>query len=138
MAEEMEAVAMVSERLLEMGCYEVSLGDTIGVGTPGSVRAMLREVKEAVPVEQLAIHTHDTYGMACANILASLAEVGACQHLSGTTARVCGGSRLGTARLGTRVAIREREETVVRRRRPRFLPPIDLSRATHLAGSQRG
>jgi len=94
-----DAVAMVSEKLLEMGCYEVSLGDTIGVGTPGSVRTMLRAVKEVVPVEKLAIHTHDTYGMACANIVASLAEgvsvvdssiagLGGCPYAKGASGNV--------------------------------------------------
>jgi len=58
-----------------MGCYEISLGDTIGVGTPGSVRALLNEIVRKVPAENLAIHCHDTYGQALANILTAL-EVG--------------------------------------------------------------
>ena len=66
------AVAEVAARLLEMGCYEVSLGDTIGVGTPASVARMLDAVALLVPVERLAGHYHDTYGMALANIYASL------------------------------------------------------------------
>ena len=57
-----------------MGCYEISLGDTIGVGTPAKARAMLRAVAEAVPMPALAIHFHDTYGQALANILACLEE----------------------------------------------------------------
>ena len=57
--------------LLEMGCYEVSLGDTIGVGTPG-IRRMLDAVAKRVPVDKLAGHYHDTYGMAVANVFASL------------------------------------------------------------------
>jgi hydroxymethylglutaryl-CoA lyase len=74
-------VARVAERLAELGCYEVSLGDTIGVGTPGSVRAMLREVQAAVSSRQqpdvnLAVHYHDTYGQALSNILVSLEEAG--------------------------------------------------------------
>lgn len=67
-----EAVARVSEKLLEMGCYEISLGDTIGVGTPGSFREMLKEVLKVAPVDKFAVHCHDTYGQALANILASL------------------------------------------------------------------
>ena len=55
-------VARVARTMHDMGCYEISLGDTIGVGTPGSVAAMLREVRRVVPVEQLALHCHDTYG----------------------------------------------------------------------------
>lgn len=71
---EPEDVLRVSEKLLEMGCFEVSLGDTIGVGTPGSVLDMLRVVKSAVPPERLAVHFHDTYGMALSNIVAALSE----------------------------------------------------------------
>jgi hydroxymethylglutaryl-CoA lyase len=55
-------VAAVAAQLHQMGCYEISLGDTIGVGTPGSFRAMLRDVMLAVPTRQLAVHCHDTYG----------------------------------------------------------------------------
>src|SRR3546814_10930632 len=57
-----------------MGCYEISLGDTIGVGTPGKARAMLLAVARAVPMPALAVHFHDTYGQPLANILACLAE----------------------------------------------------------------
>ena len=55
-----------------MGCYEISLGDTIGVGTPGTIEAMLAEVTRLVPVNHLALHCHDTYGQALANILTGL------------------------------------------------------------------
>src|SRR3546814_16309487 len=55
-----------------MGCYEISLGDTIGVGTPGKARAMLLAVARAVPMPALAVHFHDTYGQALANPLACL------------------------------------------------------------------
>lgn len=55
-----------------MGCYEISLGDTIGVGTPGSMCAMLNVVSREVPVSALAVHCHDTYGQALANILVAL------------------------------------------------------------------
>ncbi|XP_023169962.1 hydroxymethylglutaryl-CoA lyase, mitochondrial isoform X1 [Drosophila hydei] len=67
-----QAVVKVVTALHEMGCYEISLGDTIGVGTPGSMRKMLDEVTRAVPAQQLAVHCHDTYGQALSNILTSL------------------------------------------------------------------
>ena len=67
-------VVRVARALIDMGCYEVSLGDTIGVGTPGKARAMLRAVAERVPMEALAVHFHDTYGQALSNILACLEE----------------------------------------------------------------
>ena len=57
-----------------MGCYEISLGDTIGVGTPVRARAMLKSVAAEVPMPALAIHFHDTYGQALANVLACLEE----------------------------------------------------------------
>jgi hydroxymethylglutaryl-CoA lyase len=65
-------VAEVAERLADMGCYEISLGDTIGVGTPGRAAAMIEAVAERLPRERLAVHFHDTYGQALANILAAL------------------------------------------------------------------
>lgn len=55
-----------------MGCYEISLGDTIGVGTPGSMTEMLEAVCREVPISALAVHCHDTYGQALANILVAL------------------------------------------------------------------
>ena len=61
---EPEAVAAVSQRLLEMGCYEISVGDTIGIGDAGSTARMLDAVQLVVPTEQLAVHFHDTYGQA--------------------------------------------------------------------------
>ncbi|XP_043641973.1 hydroxymethylglutaryl-CoA lyase, mitochondrial [Drosophila teissieri] len=66
------AVVKVVEALYQMGCYEISLGDTIGVGTPGTMRRMLDEVTKAVPAKDLAVHCHDTYGQALSNILVSL------------------------------------------------------------------
>ncbi len=66
------AVAEVAWALFEMGCYEVSLGDTIGTGTPGKTQAMIESVARRVPIKKLAGHYHDTYGMAIANIHASL------------------------------------------------------------------
>lgn len=66
------AVARVAEALLELGCYEISLGDTIGVGTPATMAAMLHEVLQVARVDQLAVHCHDTYGQALSNILTAL------------------------------------------------------------------
>ena len=66
------AVAEVAWALFEMGCYEISLGDTIGVGTPEQAKAMIEAVARRVPIKKLAGHYHDTYGMAAANIYASL------------------------------------------------------------------
>ena len=93
------AVASVAEKLLAMGCYEVSLGDTIGVGTPGKIQAMLRAVAERAPMERLAVHLHDTYGQALANIYASLelgvavvdssvAGLGGCPYAKGASGNV--------------------------------------------------
>jgi hydroxymethylglutaryl-CoA lyase len=67
-------VVRVAQRLHALGCYEISLGDTIGIGTPGKARAMLRAVAEAVPMTALAVHFHDTYGQALSNLLACLEE----------------------------------------------------------------
>ena len=67
-------VVRVARDLHAMGCYEVSLGDTIGIGTPSKARAMLRAVAAEVPMDALAIHFHDTYGQALANVLACLEE----------------------------------------------------------------
>ncbi|MFC5568681.1 hydroxymethylglutaryl-CoA lyase [Lysobacter yangpyeongensis] len=67
-------VVRVAKALHDMGCYEVSLGDTIGVGTPGKARAMLKAVAGDVPMAALAVHFHDTYGQALSNILACLEE----------------------------------------------------------------
>ena len=94
-----ERVAEVSERLVGMGCYEISLGDTIGVGTPGKARAMMESVAARVPLGQLAVHFHDTYGQALANIHAclelgvatvdsSVAGLGGCPYAPGATGNV--------------------------------------------------
>jgi hydroxymethylglutaryl-CoA lyase len=66
------AVVDVASRLYQMGCYEISLGDTIGVGNPKLARQLIHKVSEKIPVENLAAHFHDTYGQALANILAVL------------------------------------------------------------------
>jgi len=67
-------VVRVAQRMHALGCYEVSLGDTIGVGTPAKARAMLRAVAQAIPMQALAVHFHDTYGQALPNLLACLEE----------------------------------------------------------------
>lgn len=69
-----DAVARVAGALYRMGCAEISLGDTIGTGTPGKARAMLAAVRREVPIERLAAHFHDTYGQALANLYAVLEE----------------------------------------------------------------
>jgi len=95
----LEAVADVSHRLLEMGCYEISLGDTIGFGTPAMAQAMIKSVAARVPIRQLAVHFHDTYGQALANILAvlelgisvvdsSVAGLGGCPYAKGAAGNV--------------------------------------------------
>ncbi|QOW20478.1 hydroxymethylglutaryl-CoA lyase [Lysobacter ciconiae] len=92
-------VVRVARELHQMGCYEVSLGDTIGIGTPGKARAMLRAVASEVPMDALAVHFHDTYGQALANILACLEEgvavvdsavsgVGGCPYAKGASGNV--------------------------------------------------
>jgi hydroxymethylglutaryl-CoA lyase len=94
-----ERVAQVAGALLEMGCYEVSLGDTIGVGTPGKTQAMLKACADRVPLDRLAGHYHDTYGQALANIYASLelgvrtfdssvAGLGGCPYAAGASGNV--------------------------------------------------
>lgn len=65
-------VAEVAERLLNMGCYEVSLGDTIGIGDPRRTKLLIEAVAERIPVEKIAVHFHDTYGQALANILRAI------------------------------------------------------------------
>lgn len=67
-----QAVSNVARRLIDMGCYEISLGDTIGVGTPARATAMLDSVLTVVPVDRVALHFHDTYGQALVNIYACL------------------------------------------------------------------
>lgn len=92
-------VAHVAKKLLDMGCYEISLGDTVGVGTPMAVKAMLEAVTTKVPVEKLAVHFHDTYGQALANIFSALqmgiatvdsavAGLGGCPYAKGASGNV--------------------------------------------------
>jgi len=71
---DIQTVVSLTKKLLEFGVYEVSLGDTIGVGTPFKTRALLNALKKEVAVSQLAGHFHDTYGQALANVLVSLDE----------------------------------------------------------------
>ncbi len=92
-------VVRVATSLYAMGCYEISLGDTIGIGTPAGARAMLATVADAVPMSALAIHFHDTRGQALANILACLelgvgvidsavSGVGGCPYARGASGNV--------------------------------------------------
>ncbi|HUN69003.1 MAG TPA: hydroxymethylglutaryl-CoA lyase, partial [Burkholderiales bacterium] len=67
-----QKVAEVARALFDMGCYEISLGDTIGVGTPGKTQAMIEACATRIPPDKLAGHYHDTYGQALANIYASM------------------------------------------------------------------
>ena len=94
-----EAVAKVAVKMKEMGCYEISLGDTTGVGTPGSIFEMLKVVSSHIPTSCLAIHCHDTYGQALANILvalqmgitvvdSSVAGLGGCPYAPGASGNV--------------------------------------------------
>uniref|UniRef100_A0A7E4VJV9 hydroxymethylglutaryl-CoA lyase n=1 Tax=Panagrellus redivivus TaxID=6233 RepID=A0A7E4VJV9_PANRE len=89
-------VADLTEKLLSFGCYEVSLGDTIGAGGAGSVGRLLDEVSKAAPLEKLAVHFHDTYGQALSNVLvainrgirvadSSIAGLGGCPYAVGAT-----------------------------------------------------
>jgi hydroxymethylglutaryl-CoA lyase len=94
-----QRVAEVAGTLYDMGCYEVSLGDTIGTGTPGKTKAMIEACAKRVPLQKLAGHYHDTYGQALANIYASLemgvatfdasvAGLGGCPYAKGATGNV--------------------------------------------------
>ncbi|MFA7553961.1 MAG: hydroxymethylglutaryl-CoA lyase [Spongiibacteraceae bacterium] len=93
------AVRDMSKRLWEMGCYEISIGDTIGVGTPGKVKALIEAVAQAVPISALAGHFHDTYGQGLVNIYAalecgvsvidsSIAGLGGCPYAKGASGNV--------------------------------------------------
>ncbi len=94
-----DAVARVAEALIGMGCYEVSLGDTIGVGTPGKAQRMIEAVAARVDLQHLAAHFHDTYGQALANLLAvlelgvavvdsSISGLGGCPYAPGASGNV--------------------------------------------------
>ena len=93
-------VVRVAQALRRMGCYEISLGDTIGIGTPGATAKVLRAVlADGVPVEEIAVHFHDTYGQALANVLvalqhgisvvdSSVAGLGGCPYAKGASGNV--------------------------------------------------
>ncbi|PWE78828.1 hydroxymethylglutaryl-CoA lyase [Bradyrhizobium sp. SUTN9-2] len=94
-----KAVADLARTLFELGCYEISLGDTIGVGTPAKAKEMLRAVAAHIPAARLAMHFHDTYGQALANLYAGLEEgvrvidaaaggLGGCPYAPGATGNV--------------------------------------------------
>ena len=94
-----DTVLMITQKLFDKGCYEVSLGDTIGVGTAGQAQALVELLARQVPVQQLAAHFHDTYGQALANIHAvmqcgisvidsSVAGLGGCPYAKGATGNV--------------------------------------------------
>jgi hydroxymethylglutaryl-CoA lyase len=91
-----QAVLEISQALLDMGCYEISLGDTIGVGTPKKTQQLLSLLLSRMPVERLAMHMHDTYGQALANVLvglqqgiasfdSSVAGLGGCPYAKGAS-----------------------------------------------------
>jgi hydroxymethylglutaryl-CoA lyase len=94
-----EQVTRVARELYAMGCYEITIADTIGAGTPGRTRAVIEDVAKYIPVEKLAGHFHDTYGQALANTLAALecgvatfdssvAGLGGCPYAKGATGNV--------------------------------------------------
>jgi hydroxymethylglutaryl-CoA lyase len=94
-----DQVAEVADKLFSLGCYEISLGDTIGVGTPGSTAALLSTLLRRLPADKLAVHMHDTYGQALANILvalqqgiavvdSSIAGLGGCPYAQGASGNV--------------------------------------------------
>ena len=89
----------VAERFFQLGAYEVSVGDTIGVATPLQVRSYIKDLKKSFPLEKIAMHFHDTRGMALTNILVSLEEgittfdssaggLGGCPYAKGATGNV--------------------------------------------------
>ncbi|XP_053211770.1 hydroxymethylglutaryl-CoA lyase, mitochondrial-like [Panonychus citri] len=94
-----EKVTQLSKRLYELGCYEISLGDTIGIGNPGTFEKLLDKITRQIPIDCIAVHCHDTYGMALANIYAalqfgistfdsSISGLGGCPYAPGATGNV--------------------------------------------------
>jgi hydroxymethylglutaryl-CoA lyase len=92
-------VSRIARELYQMGCYEISLGDTIGVGTPMYAKKLIDEIAKGIPLENIAVHFHDTYGQALANIFAvleqgvavvdaSVAGIGGCPYAKGATGNV--------------------------------------------------
>lgn len=97
-----QVVAELSKKLIDLGCYEISLGDTIGVGTPGSLNPLLHALSSVLPLDLLAGHFHDTYGQGLSNILTSLfwglstfdssvSGLGGCPYAQGATGNVATG-----------------------------------------------
>lgn len=95
-----EKVLEVSERLLQMGCYEVSLGDTIGIGTVEKTNALLKTITGKIPKEKIAVHLHNTYGNALENLLvalqygigvidSSVGGLGGCPYAKKSVGNVC-------------------------------------------------
>lgn len=98
-AVDVQTVASIAKELLAMGCYEISLGDTIGVGTAGQIKHLIETLARDIPIEKIAAHMHDTYGQALANIYAALemgvgvidssvAGLGGCPYAEGATGNV--------------------------------------------------
>jgi hydroxymethylglutaryl-CoA lyase len=98
-AVDISTVTQIAKDLLAMGCYEISLGDTIGVGTAGQIKSIIETLAKEIPIEKLAVHMHDTYGQALANIFAALemgvsvvdssvAGLGGCPYAAGATGNV--------------------------------------------------
>lgn len=98
-AVEVKNVAAIAKELMTMGCYEISLGDTIGVGTAGQVKHLIETLAQDIPIEKLAVHMHDTYGQALTNIFAalelgvsvidsSIAGLGGCPYAAGASGNV--------------------------------------------------
>lgn len=96
---EAKTVASIANELMAMGCYEISLGDTIGVGTAGKIKHLIDVVAHQIPLEKIAVHMHDTYGQALANIYASLemginvvdssiAGLGGCPYAAGASGNI--------------------------------------------------
>ena len=94
-----EIVTNVADQLIQMGCYEISLGDTIGIGNPKAAKNLVNTVSKKVPIEKLAVHFHDTYGQALANILAvlelgistidsAISGLGGCPYAKGASGNV--------------------------------------------------
>lgn len=94
-----DQVLSVARELIDMGCREISLGDTIGIGTPGAVRTLIGKLSQEIPCDRLAVHFHDTYGQALANIYAALLEgvsvvdssvagLGGCPYATGASGNV--------------------------------------------------
>jgi len=94
-----EKVATIAKELFSMGCYEISLGDTIGVGTANQIKRLIETVENYIPIEKIAVHMHDTYGQGLANIYASLesgisvvdssiAGLGGCPYAAGASGNI--------------------------------------------------